>query len=147
MKCSFVDWVRIHESEVRDVGIVVSFLMLAYIAKKLEFPIDINSDENLQSDNSARCVTTHEVVYSDRGSNYNVAGEVIDSILKGISENHFDSEVLKAADDIYEIAGNNKYDKHVCYTAVKALGELEKRARFSSTKRKIMELMKKIAND
>ena len=150
MKYSFIDLLRTHESEVRDLGIIVSFLILAYIAKKLELPIELNLDGSLQPNNIERCDVIHEIVYSDRDFQTNkmfphkVAEEAIDLILKGINRNSWDSERIKAANDICEIANSNKLNEDICCKALEALGELKDSADWSSTKRTIMGLIKKL---
>lgn len=78
-------------------------------------------------------------------SSTSTAQKAIESIMKSAEHATYQSEIMAAADDIYNIACENLYEEEVTSYAVAALGTLTNKASLSSTRTHIVGLIKDIA--
>lgn len=119
------------KSALKAIGGIVAMVTLGTIANSLNVPVKIsigggNINDNFQSSTST-------------------AQNAIESIMKSVEYATYQSEIRSAADDIYNIAHENRYDKEVTSYAVAALGTLTNKASLSSSRTHIVGLIKDIA--
>ena len=119
------------KSALKAIGGIVAMVTLGTIANSLNVPVKIsigggNINDNFQSSTST-------------------AQNAIESIMKSVEYATYQSEIRSAADDIYNIAHENRYDKEVTSYAVAALGTLTNKASLSSSRTHIVGLIKVIA--
>lgn len=119
------------KSALKAIGGIVAIVALGTIANSLNVPVKIsvgggNINDNFQSSTST-------------------AQKAIASIMKSAEHAEYPSEIRSAADDIYNIACENRYDKDVTSYAVASLGTLTNKVGYLSTRIHIVGLIKDIA--
>lgn len=115
----------------KTIGGMLAMVALGVIANSLNVPVKFsigggNINNNVQSSTST-------------------AQKAIESIMKSVEQATYQSEIQSAADDIYNIARENRYDEEVTSYAVAVLGTLTNKASLSSTRTHIVGLIKEIA--
>lgn len=119
------------KSGLKMIGGMLAMVALGVIANSLNVPVKFsigggNINDNFQSSTST-------------------AQKAIECIMKSAEHAEYPSEIKTAADDIYNIASENRYDEDVTSYAVAALGTLTNKASYPSTRAHIVGLIKEIA--
>lgn len=119
------------KSRLKMIGGMLAMVALGVIANSLNVPVKFsigggNINNNIQSSTST-------------------AQNAIESIMKSTEHTMHQSEIRSAADDIYNIARENRYNEEVTSYAVAVLGTLTNKASLSSTRTHIVGLIKEIA--
>lgn len=126
-------WLKI----VRDLAFSVA---LDELTDLFYIPVDFTVGENAGRSKHHN----YEERYFDN-DNDSVAEKAIKSIANGVGSKSFDSNIVSAANNIYQIAKQHKDDENTIRTAINELNSLIKKVNFLSNKETISKFIKELA--